>query len=97
MTYLPPPPPPPPPRCVAFDASVMCDSRRTAMRAGEFAWVTSPFTGRSGWAFPIDPLRWPPWKGPPAFSWTYCPFCNGPLPPTDTRRPHAQADGEDGG
>ena len=68
----------PSPVCSRWDATVVCHSRRDAMRAGEMY-----YDARLGWIFPAEHRAWPKANRermqPPA-GWLSCPMCGGPLP-----------------
>lgn len=94
---------PPPARCSSVDPAVACETRRAEQRAGRFLWGDDPHTGRSGWVYPVDPFRMPPWRALPRVYWRFCPFCGGTLPlapgvrpPLPSHPPDPQADGGPG-
>ena len=63
-------------RCSRTEPRVACYQRREAQKSGEMHFVTSGY--HAGWKYPLDMFG--AWKPPPLYSWTHCPFCDGPLP-----------------
>jgi hypothetical protein len=66
------------PVCSRYDATVVCHSRRDAMRAGEMY-----YDARIGWIFPAEHRAWPKANREtmtPPMGWSWCVFCGGHLP-----------------
>jgi hypothetical protein len=74
---------PPVDRCTRYNPSVKCAQREKAQADGEIFYSEK----YGGWIYPAE-NRKPPqilrdkWLAP--FTWTFCPWCGGSLPDTES-------------